>query len=286
MWFLFSILTAFFESLKDVYSKKSLIKVDEYVVAWSIRVFALPFLLIPLLFTGIPIIKNNYWIALLTGGTLNVGATVLYMKALKYSDLSISVPMVTFTPVFLLLTSPVLVGEFPNITGIMGIILIVCGSYVLNIKQGKGGVLKPFKHLIKEKGPRYMLLVALIWSITSNIDKIGIKSSSIVFWIISINIFSSIILTPFLILKKKSPQLKNLACVKILSLVGFFAALRSIFQMWAIYLTMVAYVISIKRCSVIFSIIFGYIIFKEKGIRERLSGAFLMVLGVFLIVLT
>jgi uncharacterized membrane protein len=286
MWFLFSILTAFFESIKDVYSKKSLIKVDEYVVAWSIRVFALPFLIIPLLFTGIPTIKTNYWIALLTGGTLNVGATVLYMKALKYSDLSISVPMVTFTPAFLLLTSPVLVGEFPNITGIMGITLIVCGSYVLNIKQGKKGVLKPFKHLINEKGPKYMLLVAFIWSITSNIDKIGIKSSSIVFWIISINFFSSVILTPLLVVKKKSRQLKLFECVKLLSLVGFFAALRSIFQMWAIYLTLVAYVISIKRYSVIFSIIFGYIIFKEKGIRERLIGAILMVLGVFLIVLT
>ena len=107
MWFLFSVLTAFFESVKDVYSKKSLKKIDEYVVAWSIRVFALPFLFIPLLFTGIPALKDNFWMALLVGGILNVVATVLYMKALKYSDLSICVPMVTFTPVFLLLTSPV-----------------------------------------------------------------------------------------------------------------------------------------------------------------------------------
>jgi len=285
MWFLFSVLTAFFESVKDVYSKKSLKQVDEYVVAWCIRFFALPFLFVPLLFAGIPDLKNNFWITLVSGGTLNVIATVLYMKALKYSDLSICVPMVTFTPVFLLFTSPVLVGEFPNPAGIFGIVLIVGGSYVLNIKQGKEGILTPFKYLVREKGPRLMLMVAFIWSITSNIDKIGIKGSSIVFWIISINVFSSIILFPFMLLRLKSTKSNILEHIKLLAPVGFFAALRSIFQMWAIYLTMVAYVISIKRCSVIFSIIFGYFIFKEKGIKERLIGATLMILGVFLIIL-
>jgi uncharacterized membrane protein len=47
----------------------------------------------------------------------------------------------------------------------------------------------------------------------------------------------------------------------------------------------VAYVISIKRTSVIISILFGYLIFKEKGIKERLLGAVIMVIGVLFITL-
>jgi len=56
--------------------------------------------------------------------------------------------------------------------------------------------------------------------------------------------------------------------------------------MLAINLTLVAYVISIKRLSIIFSVIFGFLLFKEKGFKERLTGAIIMVLGVILITLS
>jgi len=56
--------------------------------------------------------------------------------------------------------------------------------------------------------------------------------------------------------------------------------------MKAISLTLVAYVIAIKRTSVIISVIFGHSIFKEKGIKERLLGAIIMVIGVLFITLS
>src|SRR3990167_6087725 len=196
LWFIFSFLTAFFESLKDVFSKKSLKNIDEYVVSWSLRFFALPFLVPLLFFIEIPSLGNKFWLALLIGGSLNVITTILYMKAIKHSDLSITVPMVTFTPLFLLLTSPLIVGEFPSFFGLIGVLLIVAGSYTLNIKQRHEGYLAPFKALLKEKGPKLMLLVAFIWSITSIIDKIGVQNSSPIFWVIAINIFITLTLLP------------------------------------------------------------------------------------------
>jgi len=54
----------------------------------------------------------------------------------------------------------------------------------------------------------------------------------------------------------------------------------------AINLALVAYVIAIKRTSVIMSVIFGWLIFKEKGIKERAAGSIIMLLGVFIILLT
>ncbi len=53
LWFIFAFLTALFEATKDVLSKKSLKDIDEYVVAWSLPCFALPFLLPILLFMEI-----------------------------------------------------------------------------------------------------------------------------------------------------------------------------------------------------------------------------------------
>lgn len=286
LWLLFAALTALFESLKDVFSKKSLKHIDEYVIAWSLGVFALPFLLPLLFFIGIPAIGDKFWLALVVGGLLNVVAITLYMKAIKSSDLSITVPMVAFTPLFMLLTSPIILGEFPAALGVAGIFLIVIGSYVLNIKKRRDGYLEPFRALLKEKGSRIMLGVAFIWSITSNIDKVGVQNSSPIFWVIASIVFVVAAMLPVVIYKSK----RNMKLVplnwKLLLPIGLFMALTLIFQMTAINMTLAAYVISIKRTSVILCVFFGWRVFREKGIRERLLGAIIMILGVVLITLS
>jgi len=285
LWFIFAFLTAFFEATKDVLSKKSLKDIDEYVVAWSLPCFALPFLLPLLLFTEIPPLGERFWLALVTGGTLYAFTLVLYMKALKSSDLSITVPMLTFTPLFLLITSPLMVGEFPGIFGLIGIFLIVAGSYLLNINKKSQGYLAPFKALLKEKGPRLMLVVAFIWSITANIDKIGLQNSSPLFWVIAVDIYVALLMLPLCTFRRNRKTAQIRANWRALLTLGLFGGLTAVCQMTAISLTLVAYVISIKRTSAIGGVLFGYLIFKEKGIRARLVGAIVMVFGVLFITL-
>jgi uncharacterized membrane protein len=286
VWFICSILTAFFESIKDIFSKRNLKDIDEYIVSWSLTLFALPFLVPFLFFIRLPHLGNQFWTALFFGGSLNVIATILYMKAIKYSDLSLTVPMIAFTPLFLLTTSPLIVGEFPKFFGLIGIVLIVAGSYILNIKEKHKGYLAPFRALLKERGAKLMLVVAFIWSITSNFDKVGVENSSPVFWIIAIDTFIALVMAP--IVFYKSQRNLNQISVSLITLIpiGLFGALTSIFQMKALTLTYVAYVISIKRTSAIMSVFFGHLIFNEKGIEERLIGALTMILGVLFIALS
>ncbi|UCH92285.1 MAG: EamA family transporter [Candidatus Aminicenantes bacterium] len=285
VWIAYSFLTALFEALKDVLGKKSLEKCNEYIVAWAMRIFALPFLLPLLLFTKTRVTGNLFWLALVAGGTLNLITTILYMKAIKASDLSVTVPMVTFTPLFLLLTSPIIVREFPPLLGIFGILLIVLGSYLLHLKEKQKRLLAPFKALVTEKGPRLMLVVAFIWSITSNIDKVGIQSSSVVLWAIAIHIFSIVSMAPVVWFASRTSIHQLWKHQKILFPLGLINALKYFFQLAALQFTLVAYVISIKRTSAILCVIFGALIFKEKGLKERLTGSVIMVLGVLLITL-
>lgn len=282
-WLLLSFITAICEASKDIFSKNSLTKSDVYIVAWAYRLYALPFL-IPLYWvTKIPDVMPQFWWALVIGGGLNVLTTILYTKAIKYSDLSASVPMVAFTPLFLLLTSPIIVGEFPRAMGIVGVLLIVLGSYLLNLRQAISGFFSPFKAIVKEKGPRYMLMVAFIWSITSNIDKVGVKSSSPMFWAVTVNVFIALAMVPVVMSKSKRNLAQIINNSKSLIPIGFFSAATLIFQMMAIELAMVAYVISIKRTSAIIVVIASYWIFKEKSMGYRLLGASVMVAGVMLI---
>lgn len=286
IWVICSVLAALFESLKDIFSKGNLRDIDEYIVSLSLTFFALPFLLPFLFFIKIPHLGDQFWMALFFGGSLNVISIILYMKAIRYSDLSITVPMVAFTPLFLLITSPLIVGEFPRPFGLIGIVLIVAGSYILNIRERHRGYLTPFRALLKERGAKLMMVVAFIWSITSNFDKLGVENSSPVFWIIAIDTFIAIVMIPIVFYKSRGGLNQSPGDLINLIPIGLFGALTAIFQMKAITLTYVAYVISIKRMSVIISALFGYLIFNEKGIEERLIGALTMIIGVLLITLS
>ena len=67
-----------------------------------------------------------------------------------------------------------------------------------------------------------------------------------------------------------------------LTLLGLFTALGLISQMLAINIGLVPYVIAIKRLSIVFGVIVGAVVFKEKDLKLRLCGAIIMLAGVFL----
>jgi len=285
LWFVFSLLTAISEATKDAILKKGVERIDEYVVAWLLRALPLPFLLLLLLFVPIPPIDATFWVALVAGGSINVVTTIMYVKAIKISPLSLVLPMLTFTPAFLLLTSPLMIGEFPSMVGLIGVILIVIGAYTLNIKDVRRGYLSPFKVLVREKGPLIMLGVAILWAVTSNFDKIGVIHSSVVFWVVSVHAFISAVLFPVMFYKSRRKFSKIKSNLKVVPLLGIVPAMTSIFQMTAITLTIVPYVISIKRTSTIFGSLYGFFLFREREIKQRMLGVIIMVIGVLLIAL-
>jgi len=288
-WLIFGILTAFFEAVKDVFSKQNLKKNDEYVVAWSLAFFSAVFLVPFLFFIEIPQLNPQlnpqFWIALLIGASLNSVTAILYIKAIKLSDLSLTVPLVALTPLFMLLTSPLIVGEYPNFFDCIGICFIVMGSYLLNIKEKSQGYLAPFKALLHEPGPKLMLIVAFLWSITSNFDKIGVQNSSPIFWLFSLFTAMSVLLLPVLLHKTPNPSRKIMQHLPMLITMGFVNGLGVIFQMQALTMTLVVQVIAVKRTSVLMGVLFGHFIFKEKDIQQRLLGAAIMIVGVFFITL-
>ena len=286
MWIFFAFLTAICEAAKDAVCKKSLHNVDEYVVAWSWKAFPLPFLLPLLFFVDWPTeLSLRFWAALFAGGLLNVLVTFIYIRAIRVSDLSLTVPLLSFTPVFLLGTSPLLVGEVPAPTGYLGVMLIFLGSYVLGVKNREQGYLGPLKALLRHKGPRLMLLVAALWSVAANMDKIGVLETSPFFWAFCIQAFVALGMTPVAMLK--SPNFLGMIRKNtlILSVIGFFAGMGLACQMTAIEVGLVPYVISIKRTSIVFSVLFGGLIFREQEAGSRLLGALIMVLGIFCITL-
>ncbi|MBI3027094.1 DMT family transporter [Candidatus Woesearchaeota archaeon] len=284
LWALLSIISGLGDATMFA-SMKKLKKVSNSIVVWAQYAFALPFMLI-FLYINYPqrINSNVYWIAALNGILLTL-STYLLFKAIKISDLSISMPMLSVTPLFLVFTSYLMLDEMPTFYGFIGIFLIVIGAYSIHIKDYKKGFFYPFRALLKDKGSFYVLIVAFIFSISANLGKMGIINSSPMFYAFAVYLFASVVMAPLIILdfNKKIKEIK--ADFSALGLLGISSAFMMVTSAYAMLIAIVPYVISLKRSSVIFAILFGYLFFDEKNIKNALIGTIIMLIGGILITL-
>ncbi|NBB78693.1 MAG: hypothetical protein GVY36_04510 [Verrucomicrobia bacterium] len=79
---------------------------------------------------------------------------------MKKSDLSLVFRLINRTPLFIFVTSPLIASEFLRLITIPGIILIVLGAYLLNIKTRERNFFAPLKALWYSQGTRAVVAVA------------------------------------------------------------------------------------------------------------------------------
>jgi drug/metabolite transporter (DMT)-like permease len=286
MWIIYSLLTAFSLATSDALTKRALVSRDEYFVAWTRLLFALPVLVPILFFIEIPSLDRTFWIATLSALPLEIAALILYTKALKVSPLSLTMPFLALTPLFLIIMAYVIVGESVSIYGGIGIMLVALGSYTLNLHKMKYALLEPVKAIFREKGSVMIILVAFIFSITASLGKIAIEHSSPFFFGSFYFILITILFTPIAMVKNRGGLKISKKDILPLSSIGVTFALMIIFHMLAMSLVNVAYMISIKRTSLLFSILYGHLLFREEKIAEKALGAIIMLLGFVLIVIS
>jgi drug/metabolite transporter (DMT)-like permease len=281
-WVLLSLIAAFTLATSDALTKKALTSRNEYIIAWLRLIFSLPLLLLIFLFIPVPKLDKEFYTAFFLSLPLEIVSIVLYIKALRLSPLSLTLPFLALTPVFLIFVSYVILGEKVSFWGAMGILFIAAGSYTLHISKIKEGIFEPLRAITKEKGSILMIGVALIYSFTSSLGKMAIEHSSPLFFGATYFTALALLFTPIALYKNK--EVRGGAVLSVL-LPGLFYSLMVVSHMIAISLAKVAYVISVKRMSLIIGVFYGYLFFKEKNIRERLSGSLLMFIG-FVMVIT
>ena len=284
-WFALSLATALLLSVTDVLSKEALRERDEYFIAWVRWVGAIPFLTLLFLYIDIPATDGTFWRVTLIALPMEATAILLYMRAIRVSPLSLTVPFLAFTPLFLIVTSFLILGERPDGSGLAGIFLIVAGAYLLNVRRFKDGLISPFRAIIREEGSLLMLGVAFLYSITANLGKIAVLHSSPSFFALVYAVLLSVVLAPF-VLKKSRGSIAGFRKRPLLIIsIGLFYGLMMLTHFTAISMTNVAYMISIKRTSMLFSVFLGWLVFKETGFSERFLGSAVMLAGVVLILL-
>ena len=111
-------------------SMKMLREVPPHVVLWWRYALGIPVLLAIVAVDGIPELQPGlWWVLVLNSVGIAVGSLLL-IRATQIASLSSSMPMPAFTPVFLLGTSYLMLGERPGPGGTVGVVLIAVGACV------------------------------------------------------------------------------------------------------------------------------------------------------------
>lgn len=287
-WFFLSLASAFSLASADTVTKRWL---QEYRARdlVLVRFLFTALFLLPIVFSQPwPVLPPAFWYWLVALVPLEIAAMVLYMRAIRDFPLAHTVPYLAFTPVITVLTGDLLLGETVTPSGFAGIVLVVCGAWLLNADRvrGEGGLalLAPFRAIVTEQGSRLMLVVAVIYSLTSVMGKGAMQYTTPGFFgpfyftllgLVVLITFAPSVPVREVVVRKPGPHL----------LLGFLMAAMVITHFFAIQETEVAYMISVKRTSLLFAIGYGALLFGERSAARHLLAGAIMVAGVAMIAL-
>ena len=288
-WVGLGLISAFSLASADAYTKRFLgDRSPRELVLVRFTVTAL--LLLPLLVARPPgPLPTAFWGWVAAAIPLEVAAMALYMRAIQVSPLALTVPYLAFTPVFASLIGWLLLGERVSIRGAAGIGLVVAGAYLLNAFRGRGprgwrAVLEPLKAVGREPGSRWMLLAAFIYSVTSVLGKGALAySDPLSFGPLYFAVLGAACLGYFLLVDRP-------AVIRLIRrpghplAVGALMAAMVLSHFAAIAQVQVAYMIAVKRTSLLFGIGYGALLFRERELPRHLAAGAVMLAGVVLIV--
>ncbi|MBS1786997.1 MAG: EamA family transporter [Acidobacteria bacterium] len=216
---------------------------------------------------------------------LVAGSTLLYFRAMQVTPISLCMPYISFTPVFLMVTGKIVNNENTTLEKGVGVVLIFVGSIAMHRLLFSSGWLEPIKAIWRERGCFYMLVVALVNAVTNPIDARLVRMTDAFVQAAAFGLGMVVFFTVLLIARKADAG-KVIRSVPLwVALAGALEAVALIFQLSSHNYIAVVYTISIKRAGIILVILLGWLVFKERNVGDKLIAASVMLVGVLIIYL-
>lgn len=290
MWVVQGLGSATFESLSNAASHSVRNRWPVEMIAWWQRlVAATAVAAFALCWRGAwPEIPTSrvFWIPAGVSIACNTVTAILQVRALRH-DLSMTLPITALSPVFLLASEPLLTGRLVPMYGMLGVLVIGFGLYVLNLPVLRTrGAFGPFKNIWFEPGQRLMFIVVAIWAITAPLDKTAVATCDPIWYPVALHGGICLLLTPILF-RKTSREGASVWRAWRLGSIGLLSGAGTLLQMLSFASAPTAtYVIALRRFSAPLSSLWGWLYFKEPHMRERLLGTCIMTAGAAIIFLS
>ena len=283
LWFFLALLCAFCWAAVDALCKRALHEHRARAVLGARWWYALPPLLATLAVVPSPRLDKEFWLVLAVSAPLEVAAMFLYLRAIALAPLSLTAPLLAWTPVFSAVVAAIALGEVPDTPGIVGVLLVAAGSWMLYAREGCTAF-EPLRCLARERGARLMFAVALIFSVTSALGKIGLTHSSAAFFgPVYVAALAACLALTAVLRGEGRAMVAELKPNRWFFAIGAGVAAMTMLHFAAMSMTQVASVVAVKRSSLLVSVVLGRFFFDEIGLRRRLPGAAIMLAGVLIL---
>lgn len=207
------------------------------------------------------------------------------VRALQKGDLSVLAPINSYKSVVSIILGIFLLGEVPNGWGVMGIVLIIYGSYFVLDTTDERFTLA----LLRKPEIQFRLWAMILTAVEAVfVKKVVLASSTtlaFVSWCGFGAVFSGLLLVIYRLDMKS--ELKKIGQAN-LTQYAFLVTCVGTMQFSTNYVfdrMPVGYALSLFQLSAIVSVFFGHRLFNERAIRQKLIGAAIMIVGSIVIIL-
>lgn len=286
MWILFAFGSAIFAGLTAILAKCGIKNTDSNVATALRTIVVLIFSWVMVAVTGtytpLSSIDSKTLIFLILSG-LSTGASWLcYFKALQIGDVNKVTPIDKSSTILTMLLAFMFLGEGFTMIKVVAMILIGVGTYMM--------IQKKETEQAKQKGNMWLIYAlgsAIFASLTSILGKVGIEGVDSTLGTAIRTIVVLVMAWVVVFVTKKENTIKSIGRKDWIFLVlsGFATGGSWLCYYRALQTGPASIVVPIDKLSILITIVFSYIVFKEKLNKKSAIGLVLIVAGTLALLL-
>ena len=253
-----------------------------------LSVFMLPCLPFPALETC----GTAFWYPMIISGILAAAGNGCLIKALSSGELSVLGPLNSYKVVVSMIAAFFLIGETPGVPGVIGILLILAGSFAL-LRRGDSERFSFALFLRPEVQYRFYAIFCTATEAVFLKKAIAVSSPFAAFsvWCVLSALFSSLLYAAVVWRRTGRDGLRTLFSLhsRTVPFLLILAATTGVMQFSTnlVFERMqVACALALFQLSALLSVFLGGFFFHEKGIVRKLAASSVMVAGAVIIILS
>ncbi len=227
--------------------------------------------------------EGLFWLYVAASVGLESALGFLYVRAFQLSSQSLVGPLFALSSVVLILPGIFLLGQTPTLWGVVGILIVVGGSFLLGWDIRDPGMRGAILRIFKERGSRHMLVAVAVAGGTVPLAVLSFQFTTPLFFALCVTAGLTLVHTPLALSRPFTgfAGKKRFAALMVLAY-----ALKTTLHYVGLNLLFAAYYISVKRLAVVFDVVFGRTLGGEKEeFPRRLIASLIMFAGVALMAL-
>ncbi len=226
-----------------------------------------------------PTIPQQGWSYILGSGAIHAAYYIFLAEAYKRGDLSLVYPLARgSSPLLVIVSAFLLIGERPSALGLLGIGSIVLGLLLLHWS--------PTGDLELLRGPHVprALLTGVAIASYSTVDKLGVALVHPVPYLLYFHLVSFLLLTPWVMATRGRERLTHLWLHRgKLVIAGGLQNLAYVLVLAAMTLAKVSYVVAAREVNVIFGAVLGAWWLREGYGQKKLVASICVAVGLIVI---